>query len=419
MMSEGKKKMVTQQEIQRERGETECYMCPLVVFLYDHLSPIFVRQEMVKQMGKACKAFPHKKQQLTFLIQFPAKVSLLDMATFLTKPRQLEEEDTRGKGWTTSVIKKRTQELRRYNTRHSYSLNILTHSVVNLLLQPVLTLTPESRPQEIPPVVRLTFTADPPRLRSMDETGNAEDRLRDSPVIADMIELTPEGVRDNFPRLQELVNNYIREERLRGVRVRLAYEGDSSLPLAPPHPNSNNPQTSFLPQVSTTTNAITLVPTQIPEASTQTFLGLLGGVTTEPPRTETVPVSIGLSSQSMPLNNPYANPFATYSMPLTHIPANTGYAGDQYFGTTTAQLGVQNMAQQFWQNPYWQAYSYPSYPGYSLAGIPQTQTQSFGVPSFVTPAVTQPIAQPIFHTEDLSQPRGELLISTKLHGIRH
>ncbi|KAD4983228.1 hypothetical protein E3N88_19899 [Mikania micrantha] len=329
-------------------------------------------------MEKACKAFLHEKQQLTFLVQVSAKVSLQNMASFLTKPSQL------GTTHYTSTLSIFTTQLSRY-----------------LLLESVLTLTPESRPQEAPPVVRLTISH---VGENMDETGNAEDRLQDSPVIADMIELTPEGVRDNFPRLQELVSNYIREERLRGVRVRLAYEGDSSLPLTPPHPNNSGLQTSLPPQVSTATNAITLVPTQIPEASTQTLLGLLGEVTTEPPRTEMVPFSIGLSSQSMTLNNPYANPFATYSMPLPHIPANTGYTGDQYFGTTTAQLGVQSMAQQFWQNPYWQAYPYPGYPGYGLAGVPHTQTQSFGTPSFVTPAVTQPIPRPIFHTEDLSQP---------------
>ncbi|KAD5507446.1 hypothetical protein E3N88_15149 [Mikania micrantha] len=304
-----------------------------------------------------------------------------------------------GKGWTTMTIKRRLKNSNG-TTHYTLTLSIFLH-------------TQSLSSSRTGPYSHAGFatTGDPScgeangvLCENMDETGNAEDRLRDSPVIADMIELTPEGVRDNFHRLQELVNNYIREERLRGVRVRLAYEGDSSLPLTPPHPNNSNLQTSFSPQISTATNAITLVPTQIPEASTQTFLGLLEGVITEPPRAEITPFSICLSSQSMPHNNLYANPFATYSVPLPHIPANTGYAGDQYYGTATAQLGVQSMAQQFWQNPYWQPYPYSGYPGYSLAEIPHTQTQSFGIPSFVTPAVTQPIAQPIFHTEDLSQP---------------
>jgi hypothetical protein len=47
--------------------------------------------------------------------------------------------------------------------------------------------------------------------------------------VADMIELTPEGIRDNLSHLQELMNNHQQEECLRDVRTRLDYgEGPSS-----------------------------------------------------------------------------------------------------------------------------------------------------------------------------------------------
>ncbi|KAK1418215.1 hypothetical protein QVD17_27358 [Tagetes erecta] len=61
------------------------------------------------------------------------------------------------------------------------------------------------------------------------------------PIISDMIELTPEGVRENFSRLQELIDDYVQEERLRGVRVRLAYDEEPSVTLTPGPPQEVNP----------------------------------------------------------------------------------------------------------------------------------------------------------------------------------
>ncbi|KAK1432095.1 hypothetical protein QVD17_08986 [Tagetes erecta] len=43
------------------------------------------------------------------------------------------------------------------------------------------------------------------------------------------INLTPEGVKRNFLQLRELLNDYAREERLKGVRVRLDYENEQAV----------------------------------------------------------------------------------------------------------------------------------------------------------------------------------------------
>ncbi|KAI3828408.1 hypothetical protein L1987_02509 [Smallanthus sonchifolius] len=58
--------------------------------------------------------------------------------------------------------------------------------------------------------------------------------------ISDMIELTPEGIRDNFPRLKELMNEYAKEARLQGVRVRLDYEEEPSITLTLASPEGEN-----------------------------------------------------------------------------------------------------------------------------------------------------------------------------------
>jgi hypothetical protein len=40
------------------------------------------------------------------------------------------------------------------------------------------------------------------------------------------MELTPEGVREHFLELKQVVNGYIREERLKGIATRLLYDED-------------------------------------------------------------------------------------------------------------------------------------------------------------------------------------------------
>jgi hypothetical protein len=48
----------------------------------------------------------------------------------------------------------------------------------------------------------------------------------EAPIITNLMELTPEGVREHFPKLKQVVNDYIREERLKGIATRLLYDED-------------------------------------------------------------------------------------------------------------------------------------------------------------------------------------------------
>jgi hypothetical protein len=70
--------------------------------------------------------------------------------------------------------------------------------------------------------------------KNVPEEGQEQQQPLDSPMeVTDMIELTPEGIQDNFSRLQELMNNYRREEGFGDVRVRLDYgDGPSSTPVS-------------------------------------------------------------------------------------------------------------------------------------------------------------------------------------------
>ncbi|KAJ0600834.1 hypothetical protein HanRHA438_Chr03g0123291 [Helianthus annuus] len=60
------------------------------------------------------------------------------------------------------------------------------------------------------------------------------------------MEITPEGVRNNFIQLRELLNGYVREERNKGVRVRLSYDEPevTLLPMPPPLCSTTSPSVS-------------------------------------------------------------------------------------------------------------------------------------------------------------------------------
>ncbi|KAL8267673.1 hypothetical protein R6Q59_001471 [Mikania micrantha] len=81
-----------------------------------------------------------------------------------------------------------------------------------------------------------------------------------SPIIADLIKLTPEGIQEHF-LIQELIIEYEPEERLIGVRVRLAYDDEPVVDTVQ-HAN-NETQVSFqqagsLMETSTATPTLTL-----------------------------------------------------------------------------------------------------------------------------------------------------------------
>jgi hypothetical protein len=62
----------------------------------------------------------------------------------------------------------------------------------------------------------------------MEETGQPRSP-NEAPIITDLMELTPEGVREHFPKLKQVVNDYIREERLKGIATCLLY-GEDEVP---------------------------------------------------------------------------------------------------------------------------------------------------------------------------------------------
>ncbi|KAL8240461.1 hypothetical protein R6Q59_013816 [Mikania micrantha] len=70
--------------------------------------------------------------------------------------------------------------------------------------------------------------------------------------ITDTVDLTPEGIREHFSKLQELMTEYVLEERLRGVGVCLDYK------------NEDDTQNAFL--LGNVTNTVTLV---IPSSTTE------------------------------------------------------------------------------------------------------------------------------------------------------
>jgi hypothetical protein len=59
----------------------------------------------------------------------------------------------------------------------------------------------------------------------LEETGQPRSS-DEAPIITGMMELTPEGVREHFPKLKQVVNDYIREERLKGISTPLLYDED-------------------------------------------------------------------------------------------------------------------------------------------------------------------------------------------------
>src|ERR1043165_1589107 len=50
------------------------------------------------------------------------------------------------------------------------------------------------------------------------------------------MDITPEGVRRNFLQLRDLLNGYVREERSRGVKIRLSYDEEPTVTLSPSPP---------------------------------------------------------------------------------------------------------------------------------------------------------------------------------------
>ncbi|KAD2393338.1 hypothetical protein E3N88_40315 [Mikania micrantha] len=143
-----------------------------------------------------------------------------------------------------------------------------------------------------------------------------------APTINDAVELTPEGIREHFPRLQELMAEYVREERLRGVRVRLAYEEEpvvSALPHSGVETHTPVQTTSMFANSFATTLSLVF---ETPQSLFQNNLDMFSGQTQ---RSNMTACPIG-SSLPMAEPMPYYTsipstgqmmPFPPYSQHLT------------------------------------------------------------------------------------------------------
>jgi hypothetical protein len=128
------------------------------------------------------------------------------------------------------------------------------------------------------------------------EDNQEQQQLPDSPVeVADMIELTPEGIRDNFSRLLNM-NNHQQGERLRDVRTRLDYgEGPSSTPA----PGEMRIDPTFTLPTGDRTSAFTGMMIPMPGftlvASTQAPVSLIESLTLQP----VIPLTLPPGPQQM------------------------------------------------------------------------------------------------------------------------
>src|ERR1043165_837019 len=89
--------------------------------------------------------------------------------------------------------------------------------------------TPGTDGQQVEPSLgdMLNFQT-PPSSRAVNSSP------RDDLVFpVERMDITPEGVRRNFLQLRDLLNGYVREERSRGVRVRLSYDEEPVVTLSP------------------------------------------------------------------------------------------------------------------------------------------------------------------------------------------
>ncbi|KAL8198174.1 hypothetical protein R6Q57_029941 [Mikania cordata] len=101
--------------------------------------------------------------------------------------------------------------------------------------------------------------------------------------INDSVDLTPEGIRENFFRLQELMKEYVREGRLRGVRLRLDYEDEVDTPLnVSPQSNPTNSVTLVIPPSTTEAQALLAGITSFSAAPPQSSISAPIGTTVYP-----------------------------------------------------------------------------------------------------------------------------------------
>ncbi|KAD4179916.1 hypothetical protein E3N88_28507 [Mikania micrantha] len=143
-----------------------------------------------------------------------------------------------------------------------------------------------------------------------------------APTINDAVELTPEGIREHFPRLQELMAEYVREERLRGVRVRLAYKEE---PVVSALPHSGVETHTPVQTTSMFANSFATTPSLVFETPQSLFQNNLDMFSSQTQRSNMTACPIG-SSLPMAEPMPYYTsipstgqmmPFPPYSQHLT------------------------------------------------------------------------------------------------------
>ncbi|KAD4384723.1 hypothetical protein E3N88_24891 [Mikania micrantha] len=98
-----------------------------------------------------------------------------------------------------------------------------------------------------------------------------------SSIIKDVVELTPECILEHFLHIQELMAKYVRDKRLIGVRIRLAYDDEpivSTLPHASVETRVSFQTTGVLADASTTTPTLAF---ETPHSFFQNSLGAPSG----------------------------------------------------------------------------------------------------------------------------------------------